>query len=146
MAVCLLCTCAKESLPWPIKDRFVECGSPSVTVQPHVWYGTDTRLGFTPIILAWQSTRRPEQQREPGADTWSGGTCGLARHGICACTVLLNLGAVSISPHSWPKSIYEPLMCPVVVAGVTEVGTDPRYTWFNSSISCGESVQPLQRV
>jgi len=41
MDVCLLCTCAKESLPWPIKDRFVECGSPSVTVQPHVWYGID---------------------------------------------------------------------------------------------------------
>ena len=41
MAVCLLCTRAKESLPWPIKDRFVECGSPSANVQPHVWYGTD---------------------------------------------------------------------------------------------------------
>jgi len=41
MAVCLLCTRAKESLPWPIKDRFVECGSPSITVQPHIWYGTD---------------------------------------------------------------------------------------------------------
>jgi hypothetical protein len=41
MAVCLLCTRAKESLPWPIKDQFVECGSPSISVQPHVWYGTD---------------------------------------------------------------------------------------------------------
>jgi len=37
-------------------------------------------------------------------------------------------------------------VCPVVVAGVTEVGTDPRYTSFNLSISCGESVQPLQSV
>ena len=41
MAVFLLCTRAKESLPWPIKDWFVECGSPSITVQPHIWYGTD---------------------------------------------------------------------------------------------------------
>ena len=41
MAVCLLCTCAKESLPWPIEDRFVECGSPNANVQPHVRYGTN---------------------------------------------------------------------------------------------------------
>ena len=26
------------------------------------------------------------------------------------------------------KFVYEPLACPVVVAGVTEMGTDPRYT------------------
>ena len=38
------------------------------------------------------------------------------------------LGAVSIRPHSWPKSVYEPPACPVVVAGVKEVCMDPRYT------------------
>ena len=58
MAMCLLCTRAKESLPWPIKDRFVECGSPRANVQPHVWYGTD--LDSHPIVLARQATRRIE--------------------------------------------------------------------------------------
>ena len=41
MAVCLLCTCAKESLPWPIEDRFIVRSHLAFIVQPHAWYGTD---------------------------------------------------------------------------------------------------------
>jgi hypothetical protein len=67
MAMCLLCTRAKESLPLPIKDRFVECGSPSITVQPHICMGhtwIHTHCLSTAIHLEAGCNRRQEPTRD----------------------------------------------------------------------------------
>ena len=93
MAVCLLCTRAKESLPWPIKDRFVEYGSASTTVQPHVWYGTD--LDSNPLS---QHGNPPggRVQRAPGADTcsrgdpWSGSAQEMRMYRVTKCWGSIN--------------------------------------------------------
>ena len=57
-------------------------------------------------------------------DPWSGSAREMRMY-----RVIEFWGSINKTPfNSWPKSIYEPLMCSVVVAGVTEVGTDPRFT------------------
>ena len=74
-------TCAKESLPWPIKDRFVVNFSPSA-------YCAATRLSWTDLVSHHTGLEPELTRRQGAAGTRSRhGTCvayrGLARHGTC---------------------------------------------------------------
>jgi hypothetical protein len=62
MAVCLLCTCAKESLPWPIEDLFIVTSHLAFIVQPYARYGTKagrkTRSSLARSARDWLGSAR----------------------------------------------------------------------------------------